>query len=31
MVELSDAELIAGFPQWSSVMDVREHYAYPGA
>jgi hypothetical protein len=31
MVELSDAELIAGFPQWSSVMDVREHYVYPEA
>jgi hypothetical protein len=26
---LSDAEIIAGFPQWSSVLDVREHYVYP--
>jgi hypothetical protein len=23
------AELIAGFPQWSSVLIVREHYSYP--
>lgn len=29
MTELSDAEIIAGFPQWSSVMEVREHYKYP--
>jgi hypothetical protein len=26
MTQLSDAEIIAGFPQWSSVMEVREHY-----
>jgi hypothetical protein len=24
-----DAAIIAGFPQWSSVMTVREHYRYP--
>src|SRR5574337_1458132 len=29
MTELSDTEIIAGFPQWSSVMEVREHYKYP--
>ncbi|OBF04186.1 hypothetical protein A5730_20465 [Mycobacterium sp. ACS4054] len=29
MGELSDAEIIAGFPQWSSVMEVREYYTYP--
>jgi hypothetical protein len=29
MTELSDAEIIAGFPQWSSIMNVREHYLYP--
>lgn len=29
MTELSDAEIIAGFPQWSSVMGVHEHYVYP--
>ncbi|BBZ12618.1 hypothetical protein [Mycobacterium branderi] len=29
MTELSDAEIIAGFPQWSSIMEVREHYVYP--
>lgn len=29
MTELPDAEIIAGFPQWPSVMDVREHYVYP--
>jgi hypothetical protein len=29
MTELSDAEIIAGFPRWSSVMEVREHYKYP--
>ena len=29
MSELSDAEIIAGYPQWSSVMEVREHYIYP--
>jgi hypothetical protein len=29
MSELSDAEIIAGYPQWSSVMKVREHYVYP--
>ncbi|KAA1247774.1 hypothetical protein F0Q45_22260 [Mycobacterium simiae] len=28
MTELSDAEIIAGFPQWSSVMQVNEHYTY---
>lgn len=28
MTEFSDAEIIAGFPQWSSVMEVREHYRY---
>ena len=28
MTELPDAEIIAGFPQWSSVMDVREYYRY---
>ena len=28
MTELSDAEIIAGFPQWSSAMDVHEHYAH---
>lgn len=32
MGELSDAEIISGFPQWSSIMEVREHYSYaPGA
>jgi hypothetical protein len=29
MSELPDAEIIAGYPQWSSVMEVREHYIYP--
>jgi hypothetical protein len=29
MGELSDAEIITGFPQWSSVMEIREHYVYP--
>ena len=29
MGELPDAEIIAGFPQWSSVMEVREYYSYP--
>jgi hypothetical protein len=29
MTELSDAKIIAGFPQWSSVMEVREHYTHP--
>lgn len=29
MTELSDAEIIAGFPQWSSVMEVQEYYTYP--
>lgn len=29
MSELSDAGIIAGYPQWSSVMVVREHYVYP--
>jgi hypothetical protein len=28
MTERSDAEIIAGFPQWSSVMEVNEHYTY---
>lgn len=28
MTELSDAEIIAGFPQWSSVMEVHDHYTY---
>ncbi|KZS67695.1 hypothetical protein A4G27_01815 [Mycobacterium kansasii] len=28
MTELSDAEIIAGFPQWESVMEVREQYTY---
>ncbi|WP_067946187.1 MULTISPECIES: hypothetical protein [unclassified Mycobacterium] len=28
MGELGDAEIIAGFPQWSSVMEVREYYTY---
>jgi hypothetical protein len=30
MSELSDAEIIAGYPQWSSMMEVREQYIYPG-
>ena len=29
MSELSDAEIIAGYPQWSSLMEVREHYVHP--
>jgi hypothetical protein len=29
MGELSDGEIVAGFPQWSSVMEVREHHMYP--
>ena len=29
MGELSDAEIITGFPQWSSVMEIRELYVYP--
>jgi hypothetical protein len=29
MSQSSDAEIIAGYPQWSSVMEVREHYVYP--
>lgn len=29
MTEESDAAIIAGFPQWSSVMTIREHYRYP--
>jgi hypothetical protein len=29
MGELADAEIIAGFPQWSSLMAVREHHTYP--
>lgn len=29
MSELSDADIIAGYPQWSSVLEVREHYIYP--
>ncbi|MCV7198468.1 hypothetical protein [Mycobacterium angelicum] len=28
MTELSDAEIIAGFPRWSSVLQVRDHYMY---
>ncbi|MCV7005597.1 MULTISPECIES: hypothetical protein [Mycobacterium] len=28
MTELSDAEIIAGYPQWSSAMEVREYYTY---
>ncbi|MHA7650477.1 hypothetical protein ACX9NE_13675 [Mycobacterium sp. ML4] len=28
MTELSDAEIIAGYPQWSSGMEVREYYTY---
>jgi hypothetical protein len=28
MTERSDAEIIAGFPQWSSVMEVQEFYMY---
>jgi hypothetical protein len=28
MTDLSDAEIIAGFPQWSSVMEVNDHYTY---
>jgi hypothetical protein len=28
MTELSDTEIIAGFPQWSSQMEVREYYSY---
>ncbi|MGV7360501.1 hypothetical protein LAUMK4_03009 [Mycobacterium persicum] len=28
MTEFSDAEIIAGFPQWESVMEVREQYTY---
>ncbi|MEE6178535.1 hypothetical protein [Mycobacterium sp. 050134] len=29
MTELTDAEIIAGFPQWSSVLDVCAQYSYP--
>jgi hypothetical protein len=29
MGELPDAKLIGGFPQWSSLMTVTEHYSYP--
>jgi hypothetical protein len=29
MGELSDREIVAGFPQWSSVMEVKEHHMYP--
>jgi hypothetical protein len=29
MCDESDASVIVGFPQWSSVMVVREHYSYP--
>jgi transcription elongation factor Elf1 len=29
MSEESDAAIIAGFPQWSSVMTIHEHYHYP--
>ena len=28
MTELADAEIIAGFPQWSSVMEVNGYYTY---
>ena len=28
MTELSDTEILAGFPQWSSIMDVHEYYTY---
>jgi hypothetical protein len=28
MTELSDAEIIAGYPQWSSKIQIREHYTY---
>jgi hypothetical protein len=28
MTVLSDAEIIAGFPQWSSIIDVNEYYTY---
>lgn len=31
MTELADNEIIAGFPQWSSLMTVREHYVFPDA
>jgi hypothetical protein len=31
MGEMSDAKLIGGFPQWSSLMTVSEHYSYPDA
>ena len=29
MCDESDASVIVGFPQWSSVIVVREHYSYP--
>jgi hypothetical protein len=29
MSVLSDAEIIAGYPQWSSILEVREQYIYP--
>jgi hypothetical protein len=29
MGELPDTEIIAGFPQWSSLMAVHEHHTYP--
>ncbi|ACC41812.1 Phagosome maturation inhibitor, PmiA [Mycobacterium marinum M] len=28
MTDSSDAEIIAGFPQWSSTMEVHEYYTY---
>jgi len=31
MGELSDAAIIAGFQRWTSVMEVREYFAYPDA
>lgn len=29
MGEMSDRELIAGFPQWSSIMAVHQHHKFP--
>jgi hypothetical protein len=29
MGQASNADIIAGFPQWSSMMTIREHYRYP--
>lgn len=31
MEEEPDSAIIAGFPQWSSVMTVHEHYSYPAS